>query len=1005
MEQSWESELEKLELVVVTHVVDAITFWAQNVSEDKTTENMDTVLSEICPTAARLTGRPNPQKFYGACYSEDRCWYRCKVQQQVDDKFHVSYIDYGNTEVVGRSDLVELPESLQSPALAKKYKFWGFHLSSEQDSPHYLQGKSFLQNLIYGKKLRINKKSVCFDGTILVQAFQGNHDIGEEVLKFKFAKVNSPGNKESPFPTKALQKQTGLWSSRGPQEDGDNPGSLGCMPKLRPAFSNQKPRGLMEQSTSATSMAPNIADTEREVVNENRPHNAEMVVQQLCSQVTEQMLNEVKSELQILKEEVKKKTRETEKLEEEKNAFQKLADHLEQELKEARLELQKASELCQQKEKSLEIHFDSTVGDRFSQLAQKVEAVRKNRESNSCSTAVDRLWESITLVVNNRIITPFTSDKLEVAWEDYKQALKKLRACQTKGELEDLVKSRNQSRGFLLTAINDFFLEVDSLPISQRLESLKEVSSSLTAVFTDDSNESVSAEDVEDQAFEKFCEWKNQKHQNSTSVQQATDKALCALSDWAANASKFFCLTEKSGVTLEAVAEGLDNILKQAESNVCEELNIHLFEQDDEEMKIMSNAFHKVMQNIHKEQHLLCGIREKYEINKKFKQDMLQWPNSTPKADELLCIKKRIKSLRSQLRWKLVEVGCLEEADELDLPEILKKKEEIAETRNALFQEIRHEKEEYIKLCELVKGGFPELVQLYPEAQISSYLSSEGLLMQSLDRDIFDAEPMRELSGRRPLVCTEFQGQKVVLKGYSVDEESEVRMLEQAAQYHRAQSQNPSAAVPLLGLFFGKSDPLAYIMVPYFSIGSLRAMQKTNPLIPSEIGKVMRGVLVGLQSLHAAGIAHASLNPNNVFVLNRERGIVGDYDFTRTPEQRAADSGMVAGSISLMAPELRWGQLPSPASDMYAFGGLILWVGCFMLQTSVELRRMSDKPQSLLDCSWMTNSNASSQSCWYVLEDCLLLKPWMMTTSSHLKAKNYTTTERIVHFDDEANKC
>lgn len=36
--------------------------------------------------------------------------------------------------------------------------------------------------------------------------------------------------------------------------------------------------------------------------------------------------------------------------------------------------------------------------------------------------------------------------------------------------------------------------------------------------------------------------------------------------------------------------------------------------------------------------------------------------------------------------------------------------------------------------------------------------------MKSLDRDIFDAEPMRELSGRRPLVYTEFQCQKVVLK-------------------------------------------------------------------------------------------------------------------------------------------------------------------------------------------------------------------------------------------------
>lgn len=36
------------------------------------------------------------------------------------------------------------------------------------------------------------------------------------------------------------------------------------------------------------------------------------------------------------------------------------------------------------------------------------------------------------------------------------------------------------------------------------------------------------------------------------------------------------------------------------------------------------------------------------------------------------------------------------QAEELDLPEILKKKEEIAETRNALFQEISHEKKQYV---------------------------------------------------------------------------------------------------------------------------------------------------------------------------------------------------------------------------------------------------------------------------------------------------------------------
>ena len=45
----------------------------------------------------------------------------------------------------------------------------------------------------------------------------------------------------------------------------------------------------------------------------------------------------------------------------------------------------------------------------------------------------------------------------------------------------------------------------------------------------------------------------------------------------------------------------------------------------------------------------------------------------------------------------------------------------------------------------------------------------------------------------------------------------------------------------------------------------------------------MKGVAQGLERLHAVGITHASLNPSNVFVLNRQQGMVGDFDFTKTP--------------------------------------------------------------------------------------------------------------------------
>ncbi|CAB1333887.1 unnamed protein product [Coregonus sp. 'balchen'] len=189
-----------------------------------------------------------------------------------------------------------------------------------------------------------------------------------------------------------------------------------------------------------------------------------------------------------------------------------------------------------------------------------------------------------------------------------------------------------------------------------------------------------------------------------------------------------------------------------------------------------------------------------------------------------------------------------------------------------------------MKLSALAEGCFPELPQLFPEADIHSYMSSGGLVFKSLDRDMFDAEPMRELSGRRPL-------------GYTVNEEAEARVLERTTQFHRTRTQRESqpdtGILPLLALV-----------------------------------KVMRGVARGLQALHAAGITHASLNPNNVFVLHRHQGMVGDYDFTKTPVQRAMDSGMVTGSISLVAPELRQAQgtPPTPACDLYSYGCLLFWL-------------------------------------------------------------------------------
>ncbi|XP_036394625.1 serine/threonine-protein kinase 31-like [Megalops cyprinoides] len=916
-----------MELVGVTHVVDAITFWAQKVSEDQAVEKMAKTLSERCNVAQRVMGNTSREKIYGALFSEDGCWYRCKVLEQMENKFLVSYLDYGNMEAVSRSALVELPEELQTDSLAKKYKFWGFHVSSDEDSPHYLQGKTFLHNLIYGKKLRIQKKSVCFDGTVLVQAFQGDLDIGEEVLKMKFAKVNLPGKRDCSHPSQMLQGPSTLWPhwvmERGDTEVAMPPGGVH---KLRPVNPERRPQALREKGTVTTLQPANLLKKkmDQELVEENKRLKAECSTQQQSVVLLENELRETQTELEKMQEESLKQEKGVEKMKEENNALQQNIDNLQNELRGTRLELKTVQQEIQKKAEEVERCFETAVGDKLGKLAERVLSLRRVREGSPSITAWDSLFRAISIITNNGISPPVTMEKVEEAWKEYRHMQEMLNACSSQSEeVGDLIDHRNSVRNALAAAVEEYIQEVDGLLISERMETLEDVSASLTALFG-----SFSMECVGEQAFEQFSEWKNQKQQEIKSMREKTDKTLMSLCLLFSNMGKFFCLSSTTSVSLTDVTDGVDTLLKNAEQYVCKELEVSHAEQKDRDVEIVSSAFNKVMQQIQKEQNLICGIREKYLLNTQFKEEVLQWQHNTPNADKLFSIKRQIKSLRSQLRWRLVEEAAVEEAEEQDLTQIEKKKEEIAETRTALFQEISREREEYKKLSALAQEGFPELPLLYPEADILSYKRSEGLLMMSLDREVFDAEPLKDLSSRRPLVCTEFQGQRVILKGYSVDEEAEARMLERATEYHRAtkSSENSAGLLPLMALFFGKSDPLAYVMVPYFAGGSLRAVQKSSPLTIPEIAVVMRGVALGLQTLHGFGITHGSLHLNNVFILNREQGIVGDYDFTKTPEQRAVDSGMVAGTLSLVAPEVRQGHLPSQTCDMYAFGCLMLWV-------------------------------------------------------------------------------
>nr|XP_035968373.1 serine/threonine-protein kinase 31 isoform X9 [Halichoerus grypus] len=791
----------KVEDVVGSHVEDAVTFWAQSMSRNKDIMKIGCSLSEVCPHANSVFGNLDPKKIYGGLFSEDKCWYRCKVLKIISDKkCLVRYIDYGNTEILNRSDIVEIPLDLQFSSVAKKYRLWGLQIPSGQEVTQFDQGRTFLGSLIFEKEIKMRIKATYQDGTVIAQAEYGSVDIGEEVAKKGFAekcKLNSSTNtceekKSDPgqLVLRNLKSPIPSWGHRSNQS----------------AFTRPKGRlrGRMTLDLKNENDAGNHVTFPKE--------NLTVGDFNLGSNVS---LAKIKQDQKLIEE--------NERLKTEKEVLLESYKVLESKVEQTAQELQQEKATTMDLTKHLESTLKTCVGTRMENLAAKVEILKEIRRVNINVHFGNDLSDAMQVLDEECFTTPASLTELERIWAEYNLAQENIRTCENVNEGNILIARRNEVQQKLNMAVEVFILEVDELPLNKRLKTLQE--------------------------------------------------------------------------------------------------------QGDADKEIILNTYSQVLQKIRSEERLIATIQSKYEDSIEFKKQIIECLNKNPNVDHLLSIKKTLKNLKARLRWKLVEKNNLEESDDHDGSEIEKIKQEIAQLRSSVFQEIYREQEEYEKLNSLVQKWFPELPLLYPEIGLFKYMNSGGLLTMSLERDLLDAEPMKELSSKRPLVCSEVNGQIILLKGYSVDVDTEARVIQRAAAYHRAwrEAKEESGLLPLIFLFLCKSDPMAYLMVPYYPRANLSAVQASVPLTSEEALKVMKGVAQGLHILHKADIIHGSLHQNNVFALNREQGIVGDFDFTKSVSQRASVN-MVIGDLSLISPELKMGKPASPSSDLYAYGCLLLWL-------------------------------------------------------------------------------
>jgi len=125
-----------------------------------------------------------------------------------------------------------------------------------------------------------------------------------------------------------------------------------------------------------------------------------------------------------------------------------------------------------------------------------------------------------------------------------------------------------------------------------------------------------------------------------------------------------------------------------------------------------------------------------------------------------------------------------------------------------------------------------------------------------------------------------------------------------------------------------------YVVMPYYANGTLAnyAEQRRaagKPLTQTEWEAVWRQLLLGLVAMQGQDVVHCDIRPDNIFVSEDVRVVLGDFDVsqdTRGRTQLAVTMTRLcvsAGSRCFTAPELEQGSPASSYSDMFSFGATV----------------------------------------------------------------------------------
>lgn len=142
------------------------------------------------------------------------------------------------------------------------------------------------------------------------------------------------------------------------------------------------------------------------------------------------------------------------------------------------------------------------------------------------------------------------------------------------------------------------------------------------------------------------------------------------------------------------------------------------------------------------------------------------------------------------------------------------------------------------------------------------------------------------------------------------------RMVQEAEALARMESPN---VVRVFDVF--DEGALLIIVLELVTGGDLTTVLKGGGIGESEAVRLCRGILVGLQAIHEAGLVHRDIKPNNILLTATGIPKVTDLGVARDSQARERTQlGASLGTPEYMSPEQVQGVVVDARSDVYAVG-------------------------------------------------------------------------------------